>query len=67
MSCVNEKVARIQHEIRLITNQLTEVRNQLSYSRTLFMLRNEITRFLQYFLAGENCKKTEETYEKTRF
>ena len=27
LSCVNENVARIQHEIKLIRNQLTEVRN----------------------------------------
>ena len=27
LSCVNENVARIQHEIKLIRNELTEVRN----------------------------------------
>ena len=38
MSSVTEKVARIQHEIRLITNQLTEVRTiTVKYYFTVYM------------------------------
>ena len=38
MSSVTEKVARIQHEIRLITNQLTEVPNPQNYSTFIIFL-----------------------------